>query len=244
MGLCHRVQSRTILEPLNLGSIEGVCQLDVESLSIFGVHSEGHWLANLELCSEQINLVVWLDLVVVRGVNEGQWKHTLLLQVGFVDTGKRADDDGNASQMSGFQCSVFSRTTFSVIPVTNDYPRDALLLVVSGSGGNSIEFSSGEVLNLICLTIGGVGGTNQHVVRDVVKMSTVFQPRAGHRNVIRGSLSLALDEDGNIREILAIPCGERLKKLKSVASRRNGNADGVAFCRRGLVGILSGVISS
>ena len=37
--------------------------------------------AHRELGAEEIDLVVWIDFVVVGWVTEGEWKHALLLQV-------------------------------------------------------------------------------------------------------------------------------------------------------------------
>jgi hypothetical protein len=33
----------------------------------------------------------------------------LFLEIGFVDTGERTDDDGCAVEITGFQCCMFSR---------------------------------------------------------------------------------------------------------------------------------------
>jgi hypothetical protein len=80
----HGVQGRSVLEPLDLGLVEGVGQLNVEGLTILGVDTEGHGLANGKLSDQQVHLGIRWDAVVVGGVNEGKRKHTLLLKVGFV----------------------------------------------------------------------------------------------------------------------------------------------------------------
>lgn len=80
----HGVERRAVLEPLDLGLVEGVAQLNIVGLAILGVDTEGHGLADSELSAHQVNRVGGLDLVVVGGVGEGQRKHTLLLQVGLV----------------------------------------------------------------------------------------------------------------------------------------------------------------
>ena len=46
------------------------------------------WLANLELCAEDVDLIIGVDLVIVLCVREVQWQHALLLQVGLMNTGK------------------------------------------------------------------------------------------------------------------------------------------------------------
>ena len=81
----HGVEGGSILEPLNLGLVEGVAELDVEGgTTILGVDTEGHGLANLDLSAEEVDGVLGVDLLVVGGVGEGKGKHTLLLQVGLV----------------------------------------------------------------------------------------------------------------------------------------------------------------
>lgn len=82
--------------------------------------------------------------------------------------------------MSGLKGSVFSGASLAVVPVTNDNPWDSSGLVVTGSGGDRAVFASLEVLDLVGLFVLSVNGANQHVVGDVVKMATVFQPGAGH----------------------------------------------------------------
>lgn len=122
---------------------------------------------------EETHLVVGLNLVVVGGVSEGKRKHTLLLQVGLVDTGERTGDDGKTTKVAGLESSVLTRRALTVVPVTNDNPLDALGLVVTGDGGDGIPLASGKVLDLVSLVVGLVDGTDQHVVGDVVQVTTV-----------------------------------------------------------------------
>ena len=84
----HGVKSGSIVEPLELGLVEGVAQRNVVGSTVLGVDTESHRLADSHLSAEEIDSVGGLDLVVVGGVREGQRKHTLLLQVGFVLEGK------------------------------------------------------------------------------------------------------------------------------------------------------------
>ena len=89
MRLRHRVQRTAILEPLELRLVERMVEFNIEGLAaICWMHSQSHWLANCNLSAQQVDLVVWLDLVVVRFVREGEWQHTLLLEVGLVNTGE------------------------------------------------------------------------------------------------------------------------------------------------------------
>jgi len=83
-GLGHGVQGRAVLEPLNLPLVECVRELNFKALAVLGVDNHGHGLANCELGDLEVNLVIGIEFVVVGGVREGEGKHTLLLQVGFV----------------------------------------------------------------------------------------------------------------------------------------------------------------
>jgi hypothetical protein len=58
------------------------------------------------------------------------------------------------------------------------------------------------------------------------------------------ALALNLDENGEIFGSLAIPRSERSQKLKTVASRADGNNDRSAVGRRRLEGIYAGVVST
>ena len=218
-------------------------ELDVEGLAILGVDTESHGLADLKLGAEQVNLVIGLDLVIVGRLSEGQRKHTLLLQVGLVDTGEAASDDSKTTKVSRLQSSVLTRATLTVVPVTNDNPLDATGLVVTGSSRDSIVFTSESVLDLVSLTVLGVDGTNEHVVGDVVKMATVLQPWASHGDVVSGGLALALDEDRNASGILAIPGLESLEDLETVTGRGDSDVDSGAIRRRSLVGVTTGVVA-
>lgn len=239
----HGVQGRSIPEPLELGLVEGVDKLDVEWLAILRVDTEGNGLADSKLGTEKINLVLRLDLVVVGGVSEGQRKHTLLLQVGLVDTSKAAGDDGKTTKVSGFQGGVLTRAALTIVPVTNNNPLDAAGLVVTSSSRNSIVLASEGVLDLVGFTVLSVDSTNKHVVGDVVKMSTVLQPWASHGDVIGGGLALALDENRNIKSILSIPGSKSCQKLETVASGGDGNVDASTLLGRSLVCVTASIVA-
>lgn len=240
-GLGHGVEGRAVLEPLDLALVEGVGERDVVGGAVGGVNTEGHGLADGEFSAEQVNLVVGLDLVVVLGVGEGEREHTLLLQVGLVDTSEGAGDDGETTEVAGLESGVLTGRALTVVPVTDDDPPDALGLVVTGSGRDSVKLASGEVLDLVGLAVGGVDGTDQHVVGDVVKVTTVLEPRAGHGDVVGGGLALGLDEDGQVGGVLAVPGLERLEELETVGGRGDSDADGGAVGGRGLVRVRTRV---
>ena len=92
-------------------------------------------------------------------------------------------DDCKTAEMSGFKRGVFSRASFAIIPVTNDDPWDASLLVVTCGCGDGTNFSIEAVLDLVGFTVGGVNGADQHVVGDVVEMTTVLEPGTSHYEV-------------------------------------------------------------
>ena len=54
--LGHRVQRASVLEPLDLGLVEGVVQLDLEGQAILGVHGHRHRLANGKFCAGEVDL--------------------------------------------------------------------------------------------------------------------------------------------------------------------------------------------
>lgn len=154
MGLlAHEVESRASLEPGNLALVEGVVQSDVLGSAIGLVQTQGEGLAFLEFSqAKNVDAVGGVNLVVVSGVSEGKGQHALLLQVGFVDTSKGLGDDSSTVQVTGFQSSMLTGRTFTVVFVTNDDPLDATLLVVTGNIGNASVFVGEDVADLISLT--------------------------------------------------------------------------------------------
>ena len=146
--------------------------------------------------------------------------------------------------MPWLKSGVLARAALSVVPVTDNNPRDVLRLVISGSGWDSIPLTGGVVLDLVGLAVGRVDGTDKHVVGDVVKMSTVLEPRTGHGDVVSGGLAVALDKNWEVVSILSVPGLERLKELEAVAGGRDGNADRGTLSRWCLVGVLSWVEAS
>lgn len=57
VSLGHGVQGTAVLEPLDLASVEGVGQLDVERLAILGLDNECDGLAGGELSALDVNLL-------------------------------------------------------------------------------------------------------------------------------------------------------------------------------------------
>ena len=242
-GLGHGVEGRAVVEPLDLTGVEGVGEGNVVGGgAVGGVDTKSHGFTNGELSAEKVDLVAGLDLLVVVGVGEGQGKHTLLLEVGLVDTSEGAGDDGKTTEVTGLESGVLTGRALTVVPVTDDDPADALLLVVTGSGGHGVVLAGGEVVDLVGLTVLGVDGTDQHVVGDVVEVTAVLEPGTGHGDVVGGGLAVGLKQDGEVERILAVPGVEGVKELETVGSGRDLDVDGGAVRRRGLAGVDTGVL--
>ena len=160
------------------------------------------------------------------------------------NTGKAAGDDGETTKVAGLKSSVLTRATLTVVPVTDNNPLNTTSLVVTSRGGDSTVLASENVLDLVGLTVLSVDGTDQHVVRDVVKVTTVLEPWASHGDVISSSLALALDQDRNASGILAVPRLESSEELKTVTRGGNGNLDTAAVGGRSLVGVAAGVVAT
>lgn len=190
----HQVESRPSLEPLDLTLVEGMGEGDfvLGTICMLGDQSKVlAWSKGFE--TEDVDLVVRTDLVVVFWVGESQGKHTLLLQVGLVDTSERANDDSETTKVSGLKSSVLAGRTLSVVMVTDNDPLDSLGLVVCGSLGDGVVLAGELVLNLVGFAILRVDSTNQKVLRDVLKVTTVLEPRTTSTDVVSGALALDLD---------------------------------------------------
>lgn len=82
--------------------------------------------------------------------------------------------------MSWFKCSVFSGASFTVIPISNYNPLKTPFLVITCSGWNGVPLSSHGVLDLVGFSICCINGADEHIVRDVIEMAAIFEPRASH----------------------------------------------------------------
>jgi hypothetical protein len=58
--------------------------------------------------------------------------------------------------------------------VTNDDPRDAVVTVVGTDSGDGTVLAGDLVEDLVGLTVVGVDGTDQAVLRDVLEVATVL----------------------------------------------------------------------
>lgn len=109
------------------------------------------------------NLVGTGNLVIVGRVLEPQRKHTLLLQVGLVNTRKGSADDSSSTKESGLKSGMFSGRTFTIVLVTDNDPWDISVSVVRGNSGDRAKLASLLVENLVGLTVIRVNSTDQTV---------------------------------------------------------------------------------
>ena len=211
--------------------------------------------------ANNVDLVGAAELVVVGLIHEGKSKHALLLQVGLVDTSEGADNDSKTTEEAGFESSVFTGGTFTVVVVTDDDPLDTLVTVFGSNLGNTTPLAGELVLDLVGLAVLSVDGADQAVLcsksqhnfnfpksslrtGDVLEMSTVLEPGSTSRDVIGCALALDLDENWDILRVFAIPGLEGLKELETVGGGRNSDLDRGTVSGRGLESILSRVVSA
>lgn len=74
------------------------------------------WRKRLQ--TKNIDLVVGLDLVVIRRIDKRERKHALLLQVCLVDTRKRANNDGQSTKVAWLERRVLTGGTLTIVGIT------------------------------------------------------------------------------------------------------------------------------
>lgn len=138
--------------------------------SVVVLNNESEVLARGEgLDADNVDFVSTLNLVVILGVDEGQSKHALLLQVGFVNTGKGADNDGSSTKEARLKSSMLTGGTFTVVVVTYNNPLDASRAVGSSNLWDTTPGSIELVLDLVGFTVLSVNGTDQAVLCEIRK---------------------------------------------------------------------------
>lgn len=89
---------------------------DVLALAILVVDAESDGGSFGEFSnSDKVDLVVRLDLLVIGRVLEVEGEHTLLLEVGLVDTSEGSGDDSGSSEETGLKSGVFSGRSLTVV---------------------------------------------------------------------------------------------------------------------------------
>lgn len=86
--------------------------------------------------------------------------------------------------MSGFKCGVFSGASFAVIPVANYNPLKASFLVITCCGWDGVPLSGDSILDLVGFPICCVYSTDEHIIRNVIEMAAIFEPRASHYELV------------------------------------------------------------
>lgn len=239
----HEVESRTGLEPVDLVLVEGVSERDGEgSVTVGGGNIKGDARSRgKRLDTAESNGIVSSDLVVVSGVHESEREHTLLLEVGLMDTSETLDNDGGTSEVTGLKSSVLTRRTLTIVIISDNNPRDTSSLVLTGDIGNSTELTSDLVLNLVDGVVLGVDSSDEEVVRDVVEVTTELEPGTSHGDVIGCALALGLDEDLGASDVFTVPSSEGGEELKTSRLGADLDLDGGTILRGVLVGILTGI---
>src|SRR5262245_46288136 len=98
-GSVEQIQRRPLLEPLDLRRAVRVVQRERLRGAVGMPHDARDGLAGRQVLEAgQADAVVLTDLVVVRGVAEGERQQPLLLQVAFVDAREGPGDDGGSAQ--------------------------------------------------------------------------------------------------------------------------------------------------
>ena len=135
--------------------------------------------------AEDVDLVARPHLLVVRGVDERQREHALLLQVRLVDARERARDDREPAEEARLERGVLARGALAVVVVADDDPLDAVVAVPGGGLRDAVPLAVDLVLDLVRLTVLGVDCADQAVLGDVLEVATVLEPGAASRDVIR-----------------------------------------------------------
>lgn len=120
------------------------------------------------LQAEDGDTVRGLDFVVVGRIDKGKSEHTLLLQIGLVDTSERADNDSQTTEEAGLEGCVFAGRALAIVVITDDDPLDALFSVFGGDLRNTSPFTSDLVLDFVCLTVLRIDSTNETIFFDWV----------------------------------------------------------------------------
>ena len=234
-----QVEGGACLEPCPLLFVVSVAEGDVIDGAILVVGDERELGTRGELGeTDDVEHVLFLDLVVVGGVLEGEGEHALLLEVRFVDAGEALHDHGLHAEEARFHGSMFAAGAFTVVLVTDNDGARALGLVNLRKFGDFLVFTA-LAEDLVRFAVECVHGADEHVVRNVFEMTAVVEPRTGHGDVVGGALALGLDEDRGTSDVLAVPSGERGEGLEALAFGVDGNGNlGTVFGRSLVAGVL------
>ena len=138
---------------------------------------------------------------------------------------------------------MFPRRTFAIVGIANNDPFDPPIAIISRHLRDWSPFSRVEILHLVRLAVDLVDSADQTVLRNVLQVTTVFQPRSTSGDMIGRAFSFHLDQHGHILRVLFVPWLEWSKELKTVALRVNSDVYTGTILRWGLERILSGIIT-
>src|SRR5690606_13043924 len=158
--------------------------------------------------SDDIDNIIFLHFIVVFFVIESKCEHTLFLQVGFMDTSEALYDDCAYTQMSGFHSGMFSGATFAVDFITDYYAAETGSFINALNFWNLIIFSGQLVFYLIAFHIESIDGANQHIVRDIIEVTSVFQPWTSHGDMVSSTFSVGFNQQFQTCKISAFPSRE------------------------------------
>jgi hypothetical protein len=227
------VQGRTGPYPIHLSGVVGMVGHYRVGRTVGVRQLEGELLSWLELVEvNSADLIVLAEEVVVGWVSESKREHTLLLQVGLVDTGERLHQYGVNTEPAWLHGRVLAAGSFTVVLLTNDDLADAIVAVSHTTFRNGHVVVRDVVEYSVGLLAVSVDGTNETVVRDVLQVTTELQPRAGHRDMVGRTLAFRLDEDAHVLDLLILNGQEGCQQLQAVAVWVNNHFDtGTVFGR-------------
>jgi len=110
----------------------------------------------------------------------------LLLEVGLVDARKAARNHGHSPKEPRLQRGVLAAGALAVVPVADDAPCDSCVPVRFRDGGDCVDSLRDGVEGLAAQNLKVDSGfcAREQVVRDVLKVASVFVPGPGGRDVV------------------------------------------------------------
>ena len=111
-----KIQCTTSLEPCDLRIIIGMFYLEAILRAVLVLEGDGKMTARCKLLeTSQRDTIVLLYLIIIILVAESKRKHTLLLQIGLVDTGEALGQHAAHVQVQGHQRRVFPAGALTVV---------------------------------------------------------------------------------------------------------------------------------
>ena len=157
--------------------------------------------------------IIFAHFKVVIFIYKGKCQHSLFLQIRFVNAGKRFNQNGFHVEMARLHSSMLAAASFSVVFLGHYHRSNAFCFVSASQSRYSHVLSGCRVKCRICLFVESIHCTYEHIVRDVVKVTSEPKPRTSHRNVVGGTFSLHFDEQWKCFVIFPVPGSERLQFL-------------------------------